>query len=163
MSLFKDFVEGVACGFVSAASDRPFVSSADDVVETCCRQLGWSIDERLGANEVCLHFIDPLVRIRRVVVSVENQESVVGFTVFSAVTLPASRVPGAVLGHLLERNTHILAAWQMSVGENNEVAFALTYCALASGLHPGIFKMLCETMIKEAHDFDAKMHEAGLL
>jgi len=37
------------------------------------------------------------------------------------------------------------------------------YCALALGLHHGFFKMLCETMVKEAQEFDAKMHEAGLL
>jgi hypothetical protein len=43
------------------------------------------------------------------------------------------------------------------------VAFSLSYCALAAGIDPGVFKMLCETMVKEAHEFDAKMDEIGLL
>jgi hypothetical protein len=51
----------------------------------------------------------------------------------------------------------------MSLGENNSVAFSLAYCALASGLDCGVFKTLCETMAKEAHAFDTKMHDAGLL
>jgi hypothetical protein len=51
----------------------------------------------------------------------------------------------------------------MCIRDDGNVAFSLNYCALAAGLHPGIFKMLCETMVKEAHEFDAKMNEAGLL
>lgn len=106
MSLFKEFVEGVTSGFVSIASEHQFFNStgtpgASEVVETCCRQIGWSIDERLNANEVCLHFNDPLVRIRKVLVSVGDKGMFVGFTVFSAVRLPASRVPGDALGYLL--------------------------------------------------------------
>jgi hypothetical protein len=87
----------------------------------------------------------------------------VGFTVFSTVTIPAEQVPAAALGYLLQRNRELLPAWQMVVHDSGDVTFALYYCALASGLHQGVFKMLCETMIQEAHDFDAKMHEAGLL
>ena len=168
MSLFKEFVEGITSGVVSVASELQCLNSAGtpracDVVEACCRQIGWSIDERLNANEVCLYFNDPLVRIRKVVVSTGDHGSIVGFTVFSAVSIPAQQVPAAVLGYLLQRNSQLFVAWQMGTRDSGEVAFTLNYCALALGLHHGFFKMLCETMVKEAQEFDAKMHEAGLL
>jgi hypothetical protein len=163
MSLFMDFVESVASGVVSAVSERSSVSSAGDAVRTCCEQLGWSIDERLNANEVCLHFNDPLVGIRKVLVGIGDHGTIVGFTVFSAVNIPSQQVPAAALGHLLQRNSKLFVAWQMCIRDGGDVAFALNYCALAVGLQPGVFKMLCETMVKEAHEFDVKMREAGLL
>ena len=163
MNLFKDFVEGVASGFCSAVAERSPGSSAGDVVRTCCGQLGWSIDERLNANEVCLHFNDPLVGIRKVVVGIGDHGTIVAFTVFSAVCIQSQQVPANVLGYLLQRNSQLLIAWQMCVRDSGEVAFSITYCALAAGIDPGVFKMLCETMVKEAHEFDAKMDEAGLL
>lgn len=51
----------------------------------------------------------------------------------------------------------------MQVRHDGNAMFALKYYALAGGLHEGAFKMLCESMVKEAHAFDAKMQEAGVL
>jgi hypothetical protein len=87
----------------------------------------------------------------------------VAFTVFSAVNITAQRVPASVLGYLLRRNSEPLIAWQMCVRGSDDVGFSLSYCAFAAGVDAGVFKVLCETMVKEAHEFDAKMHEAGLL
>ena len=102
MDLFKDILEGVARGFVSGVSEMSSFISASDAVETCCGQLGWTIDERLDANKVCLHFKDPLLGIRKVIVSAGCQETMVGFAVISAVALPAEQVPASVLGYLLD-------------------------------------------------------------
>jgi hypothetical protein len=163
MNYFKDFVEGVARGVVSGVSERSAVLSASDVVEACCEQLGWSIDERLDANRVCLHFKDPRLGIRKVIVNVGSQEAMVGFAVFSAVSLPPQQVPADVLGYLLERNSELLVAWQMFVKEDGDLAFALDYCTFATGLWPDFFKTLCGTMVREVQEFDARMHKAGLL
>ena len=163
MDLFKDIVEGVARGFISSVSEGSSFISASNAVETCCEQLGWTIDERLDANKVCLHFKDPLLGIRKVIVSAGCQETMVGFAVISAAALPPRQVPADVLGYLLERNSELPVAWQMFVKEDGNLGFALDYCTFAAGLQPDFFKMLCGTMVREVQEFDAKMHKAGLL
>jgi hypothetical protein len=163
MNLFKDFVEGVASGFVSAVAERSPGNSACDVVTACCRQLGWSIDEHLNANQIQLHFKDPLIGIRKVLVSVGDHGTLVGFQVSSAATIPAAKVQASILGYLLARNEDLLSAWRMSVDDSDDVNFRLNYVAIASGLDHGIFRMLCESMVKEAYEFDAKLNAAGLL
>ena len=67
------------------------------------------------------------------------------------------------LGYLLKRNGKPFVGWQMCVGNNGNVGFAVNYFALAAGLRPEVFKLICETMIQEVHEFDAKMDKAGLL
>ena len=117
----------------------------------------------LTANKICLHFKDPRLGIRKVIVSAGCQETMVGFAVFSAAALPAKQVPADVLGYLLERNSELLVAWQMFVKEDGNLGFALDYCTFAAGLQPDFFKTLCGTMVREVQEFDAKMHKAGLL
>lgn len=163
MNLFKEVLEELASGVVSEVSERLSLRSAGNVVNACCQQLGWTIDERLNAREVYLHFNDPIFGIRKVLVSVGDQGTLVCFTVCSGATIPASQVPSSALGYLLQRNCQLFVAWQMSIRDSGDVAFALNYCALASGLNPSAFKTLCEIMVKEAHEFDAKLDEAGLL
>ena len=168
MSLFTDFVEGFTSGLASVLTEQASRESAGTshsggVVEECCRQLGWSIDERLNANEVYLHFNDSLIRIRKVLVSLGNQGATVSFTVFSAVSLPARQVPAEALGYLLKRNGEMCLAWQMRSRDDGNVSFALSYLAVALGLQHGTFKTICETMVREAHEFDERMNEAGLL
>ena len=66
MSMIRDFVEGVAAGFASATSER--TSSANPavaIVERCCRNLVWTIDERPSASQMVLHFNDPLIGTRK--------------------------------------------------------------------------------------------------
>lgn len=82
MSLFSEFVHGVTKGLVSAACEE---SSASELVESCCQQLGWEIDERVSANDVRLHFKDPLVEIRKVVIYVGGQDTAVAFAMGGAV------------------------------------------------------------------------------
>jgi hypothetical protein len=163
MNLFKELVEGVTKGFVASVSERSDDPSANDVVEACCRELGWSIDERLAANKIGLHFKDPRFGIRRVIVNAGCRDGMVAFTVFSAAILPAREVPADILGYLLERNGTLLVTWQIQISEEGNVNFLLDHHAFAAGLRPGFFKGLCDTMVREAQDFDERMHKAGLL
>jgi hypothetical protein len=161
--MFKHFVEGVASGIVSVVTEQLSVSAAADMVKTCCQQLGWSIDERVNANDVCLYFNDPLVRIRKLRVNIGKEGATVGFTVFSEVEIPTQRVPAAALAYLLQRNRDLFVTWEMAIRDNGNVAFALSYVALAAGLRHEVFKVICDTMILEAQEFDARMQKAGLL
>jgi len=163
MNYFKDFVEGVAKGFVSGVSERPDVPSSSAVVEACCRELGWSIDERLAVDKIGLHFKDPLLGIRKVIVNAGCPEAMVAFTVFSAAALPPTQVPADVLGYLLERNSELLVAWQIFVKEDGNLAFAVDHYAFAAGLRSEFFKTLCGALVREVQEFDDRMHKAGLL
>jgi hypothetical protein len=163
MNPFRDFLEGVASGVVSAFSERRPACSAGDMVEMCCQRLGWSIDERPNVNEMRLHFTDPLIGIRKMLVGFGDRGIYLGFTVFSAVRIAAQEVPLAALAYLLERNGDPFVGWQMCNADGGDVGFAVNYFAFAAGLDPDVFKLICETMIKEAHEFDARMKKAGLL
>jgi len=163
MSLFKDFVEGVASGLASGVSERSHVSSSVNVVETCCQQLGWSIDERGDDDEFWLHFKDPLLGIRKVLIRIRSNGAIVSFTVFSAACMPPEEVPISVLGYLLERNGQSFPAWETVDHDNGEISFAFYYYALAAGLDRTVFKLLCESMINEAYEFDLRLSKAGLL
>jgi hypothetical protein len=158
MSMFSSFLNRVASGF---ASPRP--NPAAVAAETCCQQLGWSIDERPTAKEMRLRFNDPLVRRRNVQLGFEDDGLYLAFRVFSAVWMPAKAVPHAALGYLLERNGKLLVSWEVCIQDDDIVGFALSYFALAVGLRPDVFKSICETMIQEAHEFDSRMYKAGLL
>jgi hypothetical protein len=162
MNRFWDFLEGVASGFVSAVSEKTPANPAGEVVETCCHELGWVINERPNAHAMCLHFNDPLVRVRYVLVDLGDHRTYVAFKVFSAVCVPPQQVPLNALGYLLKRNGQPFIGWEMCVGDTGDVGFALNYFALADGLRPAVFKLICETMLKEVHEFDAKMDKAGL-
>lgn len=130
--------------------------------ERLCQELGWSIDERNGEG-VVLYFNDPTIGVRKGLVT--EGAKVMLISTFSGAVVPASRVPVEVMGYLLTRNTQLAAgAWQASVMDNDgNVKFALSYCALVAGLDAAAFKIICEAMVKEAHEFDVKMKVAGLL
>jgi hypothetical protein len=170
MGLFKDVVEGFANGFATAAVDhanaaRTHGHSAigSGRIELLCRYIGWEIDERTSEG-IALHFNEPAVGIRKVIVA-QNADLVVLFSTDSTTRLPGHRVPIEVLGYLLTRNTQLAGcAWQASEMDNaGTVLFTLAYSALVEGLDPGAFKGICEAMVKEASEFDAKMRAAGLM
>ena len=131
-------------------------------IERLCQEVGWGIDER-NSDGVVLYFNDPVIRIRKVMVT--EGTKVMLISTFSGAVVAASRVPVEVMGYLLTRNTQMAAgAWQASVMDNDgNVKFALAYCALVAGLDATAFKVICEAMVKEVHEFDVKMKVAGLL
>ncbi len=137
-------------------------AQASGHIERLCQELGWPIDERNGEG-VVLYFNDPTLGVRKVLVT--EGAKVMLISTFSGAVVPAARLPVEVMGYLLTRNTQLAAAaWQASVMDNGgSVKFALAYCALIAGLDATTFKVICEAMVKEAHEFDVKMKAAGLL
>lgn len=133
-------------------------------VEALCSELGWSIDERIGNDGIVLNFRDPIIRLRKVVVSCGAGGDIVGISTLSAAALDENRIPNTAILYLLFRSAELtFPAWQMGVGRDEKVRFTLAYCAMATGLTAGFFKTLCETMVSEARAFDEKMRESGLL
>jgi len=164
MGMFQDMLQHFTNGFVSAAVDtlrNGHASSGPNVIERLCQELGWPVDERDG-NTVLLHFNDPLVQIRKVAIS--TGEKLMGFTVLSAVNMNPRQVSTEIMGYLLVRNSTLGgSAWQMFEAGNGNAGFSVTACMLIEGMNSAMFKFLCETMVKEAHEFDAKMKAGGLL
>jgi len=163
MSFFDKFINNVASDVLSAVSERAAILSAENLIKTCYRQLGWSVHEQHDVGNISFRFSDPIVRIRYVLVSISDQGATVGFAAFSAVNLPAQRIPSSVLGWLLQRNDGRFVAWKMFRRDDGNCGFGLSYRALTAGLQPAVFKMLCMCLLEEVQEFDAKMHEAELL
>lgn len=165
MGFFREVTEGFVNGFVSAAKSGPSHSSASgrEMIEACCAQLGWSIDERLDNNGMVLYFKDPIVSIRKLLITVGDAGSLAVMSVFSGAEIPAHQVSSEVLGYLLSRNTAMVCpAWQIAANDG-KIRFSVAYGTLVRGLDAGLFKVLCETMCKEVHDFDSKLRQAGIL
>jgi len=166
---FWDAVEGFTRGFLEAAGREAAISygsGRDDNergrIERLCRQLGWSVDERLG-NTILLHFNDPLGTIRKVYID-DGDEGLVSFTVYSFAIMPAQEVPEQVIGYLLRQNSDVsIGAWQVRIDDEGDALCRVAYRALGAGLKADSFKFICESMIGEAAAFDKRMHAAGLL
>jgi len=168
MGLFKDFLEGFANGVITTAANgvqSPRAhGSGNKRIEACCTQLGWGIDERVGKDGIILYFKDPLVNIRKLMIATGDSGQLAVLTVFSAAEMEPRNIPAEIMGHLLLRNKEALfPAWQVMDNGNGNATFAVTYCALVQGLDAGVFKVICETMCKEVHEFDAKLRQAGML
>ena len=159
MGLLSKCVRRIARGMRPAVSGES-VRHASEVVEDCCRQLGWSIDERIDAREVRLHFKDPVIGIRRVIVTVSEDDRAMSITTFSSAgCIRARQLPGAVLAYLVERNSKMIVSWQMFLRIDGQAMLALNYYTHASGMNPAVFRNTCETMVQEAQAVDAKLTE----
>ncbi len=163
MGLFQEAVKGFVNGFTAGAAENLRASHAGvAAVEQLCRALGWSVDERVGDNGVVLHFNDPLIGIRRVLVVPGENFTV--FRTFSDAKFPGSQGQAEIFGYLLKRNHELTGgAWQVWVLSNGNAVFAVEYCAITDGLNAALFKYICQTQVGEAHAFDAKMKAVGLL
>lgn len=156
---FEAFLNATASAVAKSLLSQ---TQASGHIERLCQELGWSIDERNGEG-VVLYFNDPTLGVRKVLVT--EGAKVMLISTFSGAAVPASRLPVEVMGYLLTRNTQLAAAaWQASITDNGgNVKFALAYCALIAGLDAAAFKIICEAMVQEAHEFDVKMKAVGLL
>ena len=163
MSFLKELIGGVASDVLSAVSERLSFTSATKLIETCCHELGLTIKERPGAGSIALHLNDPVTGVRVVLVSIVEGGALVSFAATSAVTMPANEIPGSILGYLLERNSHSIVAWRVSISDDGSAIFGANYRALTPGLNPGVFRMICQALLQEASEFDDRMRKAGLL
>jgi hypothetical protein len=164
MGLIHDMIEGFFEGFVEGSSSALRMHQSrlgTERVERLCNESGWHINERSG-NSIVLYFEDSIVRTRRVRVGAGDRY--VGFICGSAAAMPSRKVPYEVLGYLLSRNSQLPAgAWQVAAIDGGKVSFYMTCDVLLKGLDADEFQLICASMAREVHDFDAKMKEAGIL
>ena len=162
MSTIWDLVEGFTSGVASAAAERFSGNVAMSIVERCCNELGWEIDERRSAREISLNFNDPITTIRQVNVFVGERGMSTSFRAASIVRIPTKQIQLQILGYLLERNVDPFIGWEC-ITINGNVSFSVSYLAIAAGLNSDTFKLVCETLVKEVHEFDSRMSQAGLV
>jgi hypothetical protein len=165
MSFIRDFFGGFAERIVNGAANRALNGRGGDRgrIERLCHELGWSVDERDG-NAIRLHFNGPDGERRKVRIS-SGDKSIVGFYAHSDAVLPVHSVPPDLLAYLLRRNLDDsgIGMWGIIVHDDDDVTFHLCYMALGDGLDAEALKYICESLIGEAADFDAKLRQAGLL
>jgi hypothetical protein len=84
---------------------------------------------------------------------------------FSFAIMTENNLPAQVISYLLSRNTIVpFGAWCVSGPvRDGKMTFVLQYKAIVAGLTASMFKNVCESMIREAVEFDGKMRSAGLL
>ncbi|HZU34735.1 MAG TPA: hypothetical protein VFA18_02430 [Gemmataceae bacterium] len=166
MSLFRELLEGFTSGVIEGAANHlaGLGSRVEEYgrVERLCAAIGWTVDERSG-NMVALHFKDPLVGTRKVMVS-DGDGPLVVLSAVSHAIHPARLVPEQVAGNLLIRNWNLdIGAWEATVDRDGDAIFRVTYSALGAGLDAHSFKYICERLANEALAFDRSMQAAGLL
>ncbi|OWK41000.1 hypothetical protein [Fimbriiglobus ruber] len=169
MGIVRDIFEGITTGLVTATRDPPRPSLGPGPgtrdpgrIDRFCRALGWSIDGRDG-DAVELHFRNPTGGIAIVRVESADEDWVL-FSAHSAAVLPVSTVPPEVTGYLLRQNAALAAGgWAAIVSPSSAVAFGLLYRTPGPGLCPASFQLVCESMAREAAEFDARLAAAGLL
>lgn len=131
-------------------------------IDRLCAEIGWSIDER-DANKLTLNFRDPLVITRPVHIA-SGDDAIVFFGACSLTLVHVSQVPAEVFVYLLMRNNELpIGKWQLDFDDERNTYFSVVYSALGEGLTPAALKLICEGLVREASEFDVKMHRAGLL
>ncbi len=165
MGLFQDVMRSLSGGTPSTPPNPSSSGSAGlRRVEACCAQLGWGIDERVGTTGLVLHFKDPVVNIRQILVTVGDGGQLGIVSAFSTADLAPRRLPADLGWHLLVRNAEAhFGAWQLRENDSGNASFACAYTVLVGGLDAPTFKFICESLCKEVHALDAKLQQAGLL
>src|SRR5438128_1754353 len=113
MGLLDGLLDVVINGLVAVSSDKVRTGAAPTAtIERLCLQIGWSIDER-ESNAVILHFNDPIIRVRKLVINCAESGKIAVLSVRSASSLSARQVHPDIMAHLLMRNAEMVSgAWQ---------------------------------------------------
>jgi hypothetical protein len=157
MSVWSEFGAGIVKGILGGGGGGGG-GGRTAAVEALCAELGWSVDERSGPGAILLHFRDPAIGVRKVIVSVGECGDIGVVSVLSASQL--RQAPGELVGYLLNRNAQMLPAWQMTRSDGGEFTFAVKQGVFLRGMRAAAFRLICETLLKEAHDFDSKLRGA---
>ncbi|HYT88177.1 MAG TPA: YbjN domain-containing protein [Gemmataceae bacterium] len=162
MSFFQDFIEGIARGVSSALTDnRAFPGNSESGrIERLCRELGWAVDERVG-EAIRLHFKDTHGSTRLVSIGDGDGDLVL----FIASSLVSFRdPPDELMGYVLARSAQTpFGGWTVTDADNGTVVFVFLYRALGGGLTAPALRSICEAMVGETAEFDAKLRGAGFL
>lgn len=160
MSLFGELAQSFVKGALTTlAEQRPTVRTLSYPVEQWCRELGRTVDE-WDQRTAFLHFDELLAGCRTVSVR-SNEDGATVLMTSSLVVLDA--VPPAVAACLLDRSPNLpFGAWTTGRFERG-VGIFLTHRTPTEGVTATVFRRACEALVREAHDFDAKMRAAGFL
>ena len=126
-----------------------------------CRRLGWVVDASDG-NNVSIPFRDPVVGMRKVYVNSSEDGRYGHVSVLSDAVLRGS-FPADVLAYLLVRNGEVeVGAWQAHAGKGS-VQFSLEYRVPPESLSDAQLVRVCQILLAEAAEFDARLRKEGLL
>lgn len=149
------FFEGLVEGFVRGVNGH-------GRIERLCSELGWGIDERNG-DKITLDFNCPVVGTRPIFIR-GGDEPLVLFAAYSLTIFDSRSVPDMAMSFALwQSGESPMGKWQISLSDDNQAFFILTYNALGAGLDAAALKYICSKMGKTASDFDAKMKREGHL
>jgi hypothetical protein len=132
------------------------------LIERWCAELGWRIDDRIGSDGIILDFNDPLIGIRKLLITVADGGSIAQFSVFSAANLNVRQLTGKLMAYLLCHNREIFGAWQMKINDDNTITLAVASALFVSGMSANEFKATCNLLVKEANDLDTKLNNSEL-
>lgn len=134
-------------------------------IEAILGQLGWPVDGRVGDSGLLLDFKDPAMAggVRQVLVTAGGDGRIALLSAFSAAAYRPADLPPHLGDFLLLRNKEAqFVAWQLT-DTDGKVGFAVSYTALVDGLDAGTFKLISETLVREASAVDGGLRQRGLL
>jgi len=158
MGLLNDFVNGFADGLTVATALS--VNQGIRLIERWCAELGWGIDDRIGSDGIVLDFKDPLIRIRKLLITVSDSGKMASFTAFSAADLNVRQLTGKLMAYLLCHNSEILGAWQMKIKDDGDISLCVAHQLVLGGMNAGMFGATCQQLVKEANDLDTKLNNS---
>ena len=136
-------------GLFGRSGGKAATASGENLIERLIRENGWKADLRHG-HGFALSFQGDAIRTTRDVNIVHTPgNALVLFFCSCRVRCLARSMSPVTLAMLLARNkTALFARWQITV-EDGEVAMEVYYPALAAGLTPPLFKVICSTLLDE--------------
>jgi hypothetical protein len=130
------------------------------LIEQWCKELGWGIDDRIGSDGIILDFKDPLIRIRKLLITVSDSGKMASFMAFSAANLNVRQLSGKLMAYLLCHNSEILGAWQMKIKDDGDITLSVSHHLILGGMNAGMFGATCKQLVTEANDLDTKLNSS---
>lgn len=158
MGLLNDFFNGFSDGLTVAAALSG--NQGVKLIERWCAELGWGIDRRIDSTSLILDFKDPLIGIRKLLITVAYSGKMAGFSVFSVVDLHVRQLSGKLMAYLLYRNSEMLGAWHMKINDDGTVSLCVAHNLVLQGMDAGLFRALTQELLKEANDLDTKLNNS---
>jgi hypothetical protein len=154
MGILKDFLQGFADGAAAAAAVA--AHNSRPLIERLLAELGWPTGDWSG-DCFYLRFTHSDGGMRTVRITA-GQQVIVTFSSDSFATVPARSVPPEFLAWLLYRNLtgDCVGQWGMNVS-GEAVTFHVMYSALALGLDAQAMKWICESLVADAGEVDARL------
>jgi hypothetical protein len=165
MSMFRDFLRGMAYGLGNASAVREAVPQPrQGLLDQLCQQVGWVVDERDGKGGICLLFNGRNGSVQKLRIK-DSGDEFVCFACYSDAWIPAPQVDRSIMVYLLSQNLRDapFGGWGMCEDHQGDVNFHVYYPAPRHALDAPTFKFICEALVIEAAEFDDKLREAGRL